>query len=115
MDISVIIPYYNAGNYLPDAINSVRFLLDRSDIACEIVIADDGSTDAHSIEILAGLEKEGLFTIVHQSNKGPGAARNTAVRNSTGKYLLFLDSDNKIRPRLVEKGLEILNSKRGDI
>ncbi|RYZ98486.1 MAG: glycosyltransferase [Sphingobacteriaceae bacterium] len=115
MDVSIIIPYYNAGNYLPDAISSVRQLLRRTDISCEIVICDDGSTDPYSIEILSGLEKEGLFTIARQPNKGPAAARNTAVKNSTGKYLVFLDSDNKLRERLVEKGIEILGSNKADV
>lgn len=115
MDISVIMPYYNAGVYLPEAIKSVRFLLSRKDIQCEIVIVNDGSTDELSIEVLKKLESEKQFTIIHQENKGPAAARNNAVKHSKGRYLLFLDSDNKIRPALVEKGLQILDSNEGDI
>ncbi|RCH55487.1 hypothetical protein DJ568_06225 [Mucilaginibacter hurinus] len=115
MDVSVIIPYYNAGNYLPDAINSVRPLLQRDDFDCEIVICDDGSTESYAIEVLKNLQEEGIAKIIHQVNKGPAAARNTAVKNSTGKYLVFLDSDNKIRERLVEKGIEILGNNKGDV
>ncbi|RYZ98593.1 MAG: glycosyltransferase family 2 protein, partial [Sphingobacteriaceae bacterium] len=115
MDVSVIIPHYNAGNYLPEAINSLRPFLKSSSILCEVIIADDGSTDAHSIAVLKQLEQEGLFKVIRQSNKGPAAARNNAISNSTGKYLLFLDSDNKIRPALIEKGVEVLSSGKADI
>ncbi|MEO6149230.1 MAG: glycosyltransferase family A protein [Mucilaginibacter sp.] len=115
MDVSIIIPYYNAGKYLPDAISSVQPLLGRHDISCEIVICNDGSTDPYSIDVLDQLEKKDICTIIHQTNKGPAAARNTAVRNSHGKYLVFLDSDNKIRERLIEKGIDILSNDKADV
>ncbi|RVT98353.1 glycosyltransferase family 2 protein [Mucilaginibacter limnophilus] len=115
MDVSVIIPFYNAGNYINDAVNSVQTFLNRTDITCEVIITDDGSTDLQSLEALLALEKQSGIKVIRQENKGPGAARNTAIRNSSGKYLLFLDSDNKILPRFIEKGLEILDAGKADI
>ena len=115
MDVSVITPFYNAGSYIMDAVDSVRPFLARTDMACEMVITDDGSTDDASVRVLHALEGEKGIRVVRQANAGPGAARNTAVKNSRGKYLLFLDADNKIRPRMIEKGLELLNSNKADI
>lgn len=102
MDVSVIIPCYNSGAYLREALDSVVSAPVR--VSFEIIVVDDGSTDEPTIALLKQLEQEGI-TIIHQENKGPAAARNTGVRASTGKYLLFLDSDNKIVPAYMEKGV----------
>lgn len=102
MDVSVIIPCYNSGAYLREALDSVVSAPVR--VSFEIIVVDDGSTDEQTIFLLKQLEQEGM-NIIYQENKGPAAARNTGVRASTGKYLLFLDSDNKIVPAYMEKGV----------
>lgn len=113
MDISVIIPCYNSGQYLGDALTSVA----EQQIApgtYEIIIVDDGSTEKETLDFLSRLSME-KYTVIHQENKGPGGARNTGVRMARGKYLLFLDSDNKIRKKFMSTAQHILESTDADI
>ncbi len=107
--ISVIIPCYNSGEFLPEAIESVEKYHDKN--AYEIIIVNDGSIEEYTIELLNKL-KEKYYKIIHQENKGPAAARNTGVINSKGKFLLFLDSDNKIRTAYIDKGIEVLSKNK---
>jgi glycosyltransferase EpsJ len=90
--ISVIIPIYNVEKYLSKCIDSV---LNQSYAHCEIILVDDGSTD-RSGEIAD--QYKSMFpekiTVVHQENGGLGSARNTGLKRATGKYVLFLDSDD---------------------
>ncbi len=106
--ISVIIPCYNSGNYLLEAIESVKIV--SKIYPYEIIITDDGSSDQNTINILSKLSKSSEYLILHQENKGPASARNTAVKRSNGEFLIFLDSDNKIKKSYVEKAIEILNN-----
>ncbi|OZI05399.1 hypothetical protein BWI93_25675 [Siphonobacter sp. BAB-5385] len=106
--VSVIIPCYNSGTYLPEALASVEAY--QGSYAYEIIIINDGSTDPHTLEYLRELETRG-YSILHQENKGAAAARNTGVRAARGKYLLLLDSDNRIRPAYLEKGIPVLESR----
>lgn len=75
---------------------------------CEVIIVDDGSNQVETIEILKNLESE--YTIIHQENKGPGAARNTGVKIANGQFILFLDSDNRLLTPFIDKALNILNN-----
>lgn len=103
--VSVIIPYYNHGSLLTEAIESVE-KTENKDIY-EIIIVNDGSTDTASIEILNNLEQNG-YNIIHQTNQKLGAARNNGISIAKGKYILPLDSDNKIRPFYIKRGIEVL-------
>lgn len=105
--ISVIIPCYNSGAFIREAIESVEIHPDKS--IYEIVIINDGTTDTYTLKILNELKKEG-YTIIHQPNQGPASARNTGIRLAKGKYILLLDSDNRIRPAYIDKGIEIMNA-----
>lgn len=106
--LSVIIPCYNSGQYLFEAIDSVVQYPDRS--VYEVIIVDDGSTDAHTIQVLEEIKRKAEHRVIHQTNLGPGAARNAGIQVSQGKYLLLLDSDNRIRPDYITKGIAILNA-----
>lgn len=71
----------------------------------EVVLVDDGSTDAESLACLASLEPDFAargWRLVRQANAYLGAARNTAVRHATGAYFLFMDDDNVAHPHEVE-------------
>jgi glycosyltransferase involved in cell wall biosynthesis len=103
--ISVIIPCFNSGQYLQEALDSVAAYAGPE--VYEIIIVNDGSTDAATIALLGRLEAEG-YQVLHQVNKGPAAARNTGILASQGEYLLFLDSDNKLRPAFFEVGSRVL-------
>lgn len=105
--ISIVIPCYNSGKYLPEALSSISEYSGANKY--EVIIVDDGSTDADTLELLDRL-KQDVYIIIHQKNGGPAAARNTGVRNANAEYILFLDSDNKIRSNVfIDKGVSVLN------
>lgn len=114
MDISIIIPYYNQGLYLKEALNSVKTFKSHPNYKCEIIIINDGSTDVASITVLDEIKNDG-YIIINQENKGAAAARNAGLAASTGDYILFLDSDNKLRDVFIFKGLPILQNSDVDI
>lgn len=105
--VSVVIPCYNQGHFLSEAVESV---LGSTYENIEVVVVNDGSTNLDSIEIL---EKFSMpkTKIIHQENKGLAEARNTAIRNANGKYILPLDADDKIAPKFIAKAVEVLESK----
>src|SRR5882762_10102502 len=89
---SVVIPAFNRRDLLEETLRSVRR---QSFTDFETIIVDDGSTDG-TREWLAGLGSE--LRVFTQANRGPGAARNFAVRHARGEYLAFLDSDDSWFP-----------------
>jgi len=109
MLISVIIPIYNSGNTALDAIHSVQNQTDKFDY--EIIIVDDCSTD-NSVGYLKQNVKQKsnivIKYIVHDVNKGSGAARNTGIKEVTGTYFAFLDSDDIWLPNKIEFQMEFL-------
>ena len=96
--VSVIIPCYNQGYFLADAIKSV---LAQSYAHFEIVVVDDGSTDNTS-EVAASYPG---VRCVRQDNQGLAPARNTGLRQSRGEYVVFLDADDRLLPDALEVGL----------
>lgn len=104
---SIIIPCYNSGQYLLEAIESIEESYPKD--FYEIIIINDGSSDSYTINLLQDLENK-KYTVIHQENKGPSSARNVGVRNAKGKYLFFLDSDNKVERAYLEKATHILNA-----
>ena len=92
MLFSVIIPTYNRAALLSDALDSV-FAQRFTDF--EVIVADDGSTDATS-QVLTSYGDR--VRVVTQANRGPGAARNLAAKDARGRYLAFLDSDDRWFP-----------------
>jgi len=87
--ISAIIPTYNRGWILKEAVDSV---LAQTFCEFELVVVDDGSID-NTLEILSGYKKDRI-RIIQQDNKGVGAARNRGATASAGQYIAFLDSDD---------------------
>ena len=102
---SVVVPTYNHAQFLGKALESV-LTQDCQDF--EIVVVDDGSTDA-TPQVLASFADK--IRIVHQENQGPGAARNLGVKNSTGEYIAFLDSDDFWFPWTLATYAQIIKEK----
>ncbi|CDR34636.1 glycosyltransferase family 2 protein [Criblamydia sequanensis] len=96
MDISVVIPCFNAGNYLLEALESVSR---QTFLPKEIIVIDDGSTD-DSIKKAKSSYPSVIF--YHQSNKGPGSARNLGALNSKSEALCFLDADDLFEKTKLE-------------
>lgn len=97
MKISVILPVYNSEKYIKKAIESV---LTQTFSDFELIIVNDGSTDATS-DIINSFDDERI-KVITQSNQGPGAARNNALKTVNSDYVMFLDSDDWYHERALE-------------
>ncbi len=101
--LSVIIPCYNQGQYLSDALEGVS---DQDGI--EVIIVNDGSTEQETIDIFKTLDRS-KYIIIEQENKGLPATRNIAIQKASADYILALDADNKVMPEYYRKSIQILN------
>lgn len=110
--ISIIMPVYNAAQYLETAINSV---LNQTFGDFEIICVNDCSKD-NSLEILQALSKKDNRIIIINSpeNVGAGEARNLALNKVAGKYITFIDSDDTISPDLYESVYNLAESCNAD-
>lgn len=111
MLISIVIPVYNAAGYIENSMDKL-FSLHLGD--CEVVIVDDGSTDDSGL-ICERLTQGRNVKLIHQQNKGPGAARNTGIKNSAGEYILFLDSDDYLLQGGLDEIISIIKTQKPDI
>ena len=93
MLVTVVIPLYNKKDTIVRAVQSV---LSQTYGDVEIIVVDDGSTDASPAVLLDAMG--GRFKLVSQKNAGPGAARNAGARAGSGELLAFLDADDEWRP-----------------
>lgn len=107
--LSVIIPAYNRAHLLGQ---TLRSLLVQTRPAEEIIVVDDGSTDA-TADVAAGFG--GTIKVIRQANAGPAAARNTGFRASRGKYVHFFDSDDLAAPNKHAVQLAALETTGADI
>ena len=97
--VSVIIPVYNAHEFLPEAIKSISA---QTFTDFEVIFVDDGSTD-RSLDIIKEFkERDARARIVTENNAGPAAARNRGLARARGKYVIFLDADDFYEPPLIE-------------
>ena len=104
--VSVVMPCFNDGKYIDEAIASV---LSQTYKNVEIIVIDDGSTDQLTKTLLAN-KKWPKTKIIHIPHSGPSFARNIGIQESCGQYILPLDSDDKIKPTYIEKALRILET-----
>jgi glycosyltransferase involved in cell wall biosynthesis len=104
--VSVVIPTYNYGRFLGEAIQSV---LDQTFQDFEIFVVDDGSTD-NTKEIVDSF-KDHRIKYIYQENRGVSAARNTGIQTSIGEYITFLDSDDVWLPQNLDLKVKLLDSR----
>jgi glycosyltransferase involved in cell wall biosynthesis len=104
-DVSVIMPTYNCGHFIEEAIESI---LKQTVQDVEIIVVDDGSTD-DTEAVLRPYVERGAVRYVRQRNQGPSAARNRGIELATGRYLAFLDSDDSFLPRSLERRIGFLD------
>ena len=98
--ISVIVPLFNAETFLNRCVDSI---INQTYENLEIILVDDGSTD-NSPNICDEYKlKDARVKVVHQKNSGVSYARNTGIKCATGKWILWVDSDDYIDPKLCEK------------
>ncbi|MEO8587734.1 MAG: glycosyltransferase [Flavobacteriales bacterium] len=107
--IDVIIPLYNGGRFISDALRSV---LEQTLPPRSVIVVDDGSTDdgAYVVERFIAANTSGTrITCVRQSNAGPNAARNAGIAHSTAPLLAFLDADDLWHPTKLEKQVALFD------
>lgn len=105
---SIIVPVYNSEKYLDDCLKSI---FNQTNQDYEIICINDGSTDK-SLDILNKYKDE--IIIINQDNMGLSVARNNGVKKASGKYLLFVDSDDVIENKLLEK-IDIVSKNNPDL
>lgn len=109
--VSLIIPVYNAEEFLDESINSV---LNQTLTDIELVCVNDGSKD-NSLKMLEDFAKiDDRIKIIDQENQGCGAARNKALDNAIGDYIYFFDPDDYLVPDALEKLYENAISNNSD-
>jgi len=104
--VSIVIPCHNAGTYLAETVQSA---LDQTLQDVEIVIVDDGSTDLVTLQLLDSMT-DPRARVFRQSNAGPAAARNRAIREAHGEYILPLDADDLLEPTYAAKAASVLDA-----
>ncbi len=100
--VSVIIPVYNGGRYLAEAIESV---LAQTYRPIEVIVVDDGSTDGSADVARSFSESVHYF---YQPNQGVAVARNTGIKNSSGELIAFLDADDYWAPNKLNVQVDFL-------
>jgi glycosyltransferase involved in cell wall biosynthesis len=104
--VSVVIPCFNHGEFLPEAVGSVANI-GRDDI--ELIVVDDGSTDERTRKEMDALPAQGT-KVVQQENKGLAGARNAGISASHGEYIFPLDADDRLRTGWIDRAIRILDS-----
>ncbi|QQQ27500.1 glycosyltransferase [Chryseobacterium indoltheticum] len=103
--ISIIIPYYKGENYIHETLKSVY---DQTYQDFEVIIVNDGS-ERSALDLIEKNSDFKNLKIIHQENQGQSSARNNGVKSATGKYILFLDCDDRIDKNFLDKTHQILS------
>ena len=110
--ISVIIPVYNVEKYLNRCVDSV---INQTYTNLEIILIDDGSPDGSGAICDEYVIKDNRIKVIHKPNSGVSETRNCGLDNATGEWLFFLDSDDWIHCRTIEKLYEGIAEKKVNI
>jgi teichuronic acid biosynthesis glycosyltransferase TuaG len=108
--VSVIMPAYNAVAYIEQAVESV---VSQTFTSWELIIVNDGSTDATASLLNEKYSAFRNIILVNQENKKQGAARNNGLRRARGKWIAFLDADDLWRPDKLE--VQLRHAERADV
>ncbi len=110
--ISVIVPIYNSEKTLRKCIESI---ISQTYSNIEIILVNDGSQDS-SLDIMKEYnEKDSRIIIINQENKGLSGARNTGIKNATGDYITFIDSDDYIEKDMLKNTIDIFKKYDCDV
>lgn len=107
--ISIVMPCFNQGAYIDDAIDSVNHQT-MTDI--EIVVVDDASTDPatkEKLKCIKGLQSANITVELLAKNVGVSAARNIGANLAKGEFLVFLDADDKLHPEFIQRCFDVIS------
>ena len=106
--VSVIVPTYNYGRYIGDALESLRA---QTHSNWECFVVDDGSTDDTAETVARAAAKDARISYVRQANQRQAVARNTGLSKARGRYVQFLDADDLVEPHKFERQVEFLEER----
>jgi len=109
--VSVVIPAYNAANYIDEALKSV---LNQTFTSHEIILINDGSPDTRELEYKLR-RFAGKIRYIQQENRGAAAARNAGLRAARGEFVAFLDADDRWWPNFLEDQIKFLEHSNADV
>ncbi len=101
--LSIIIPVYNAEEYLDRCLDSI---FEQSFPSYEVILVDDGSTDSSPMICDRYSATDPRFRTIHKDNRGVSSARNAGLNLAKGEYLMFVDSDDALLPEALERMME---------
>ena len=110
--ISVIVPVYNVEDYLDRCITS---LTGQTLNEIEIILVDDGSEDKSGVICDTYASDDSRIKVIHKENEGQGIARNIGLKEATGRYICFLDSDDYLDKNTCELLFETMEGNRADL
>lgn len=98
--VSVIMPCYNDGQYIEEALYSLRA---QTYLNWELIVIDDGSDEPETLRVLEQLEEMPYVRLLRTNHVRPAGARNAGIQAARGTYILPLDADDTIEPTYMEK------------
>lgn len=110
IDVSIIIPAYNAAATVGCLVNKI---LSELHVAIELIVVDDGSTDGTG-NIIRQIRDDRLI-LIEQANQGVYAARNAALAMHQGEWVIFLDADDDIADGFIEKRWQVASASQADV
>lgn len=110
--VSVIVPVYNVELYLKEC---VRSIIHQTYTNVEIILIDDGSSDNSASICDAFVSKDSRIKVIHKQNSGLSSARNVGIEKATGKYLLFVDSDDWISKEMVADMISLAEQRKSQL
>lgn len=110
--VSIIVPVYNAASYLNGCIDSI-LSQDYTDI--ELILVNDGSTDNSDMICLQYKERDSRVIYLSNENFGVSETRNLGLKNASGEYIMFVDSDDKLSPKAITKMISAAKEKDSDL
>lgn len=105
--VSIIVPVYNAVSTLDKCINSILQITFSN---YELILIDDGSKDQSWDICCKWANQDSRVKALHQENGGPSSARNRGIRESSGQWIMFVDSDDTVRPSYVSDLLNVVET-----
>lgn len=111
-DLMIIVPVFNLEQYITQCVESL--LRQNTRYTYHIVIVNDGSTDGTE-EVLQRYQSNASITVIHRENGGAAAARNTALKEICGRYVMFVDGDDYLPDNAVESLMSVAINKDADL
>ena len=108
--VSVVVPTYNYARYISDALECLRA---QTYAHWECIVVDDGSTDDTAEVVARFTERDARIRYLWQENRRQAAAKNTGLRHTSGQYVQFLDADDLLESRKLERQVALLEGRPG--